>query len=61
LLDRQRLEVANLPAYVERVEIYRDFNQRFFQLPAAALAAMLQGDLERVGAVRVENGWLQPA
>jgi glyoxylase-like metal-dependent hydrolase (beta-lactamase superfamily II) len=61
LLDKQRLEAAELSAYVDRIEIYREFNQRFFRLPAAALAAMLLGDLERAGAIRVESGWLRPA
>ena len=61
LLDKQRLAISDLPAYVDRIEIYREFNQRFFRLPAAALAEMLLEDLERAGAVRQENGWLRPA
>ena len=61
LLDKQRLAISDLPAYVDRIEIYREFNQRFFRLPAAALAEMLLEDLERAGAVRQENGWLLPA
>ena len=61
LLDRQRLAAAELPAYIDRVEIYREFNRRFFRLPAAALAKLLLEELERAGAVRQENGWLRPA
>ncbi len=61
LLDKQRLETAALPAYVDRIEIYREFNARFFRLPAEELAAMLVNDLDRAGAVRVEGGWLRPA
>ena len=61
LLDKQRLAISDLPAYVDRIEIYREFNQRFFRLSAAALAKMLLEDLERAGAVRQENGWLRPA
>jgi len=41
--------------------MYREFNQRFFRLPAAALVKLLLEELERVGAVRRENGWLRPA
>jgi hypothetical protein len=61
LLDKQRLAAAELPAYIDRVGIYREFNQRFFRLPAAALAKLLLEELERSGAVRRENGWLRPA
>jgi glyoxylase-like metal-dependent hydrolase (beta-lactamase superfamily II) len=61
LLDRQRLEAAALPAYVDRIGVYRDFNERFFRMPAASLARMLQNDLQRAGAVRLEEGWLSPA
>src|SRR6202011_865672 len=29
LLDKQRFPTAELPAYVDRIDIYREFNQRF--------------------------------
>lgn len=61
LLDKQRLSLAAMPDYIERVGIYRDFNARFFRLPPAELAAMLVGELERALAVRRENGYLVPA
>lgn len=60
LLDKQRLAAAELPAYIDRIEIYREFNQRFFRLPAAALAKLLLEELVRAGAVRSEDGWLRP-
>ena len=61
LLDRRRLALADLPAYVDRVRVYRDFNARFFRLAPAALAQWLVDDLQRVGAARCEGGWLVPA
>ena len=61
LLDKQRFPAAALPAYIDRIDIYREFNQRFFHLPAAALAKLLLEELERVGTVRREDGWLRPA
>jgi hypothetical protein len=61
LLDKQRFPAAELPAYIDRIDMYRAFNQRFFRLPAAALAKLLLEELERVGAVRREDGWLRPA
>jgi len=60
LLDKQRMPLAELPDYLDRVGVYRDFNERFFHLPAAALADLLVGELERVGAVRRAGGWLLP-
>jgi glyoxylase-like metal-dependent hydrolase (beta-lactamase superfamily II) len=61
LLDRRRLALAELPAYVGRIGIYRDLNARILRLSPAGLALWLVEDLERVGAVRRENGWLVPA
>ncbi|MDQ2915887.1 MAG: MBL fold metallo-hydrolase [Pseudomonadota bacterium] len=61
LLDQERLPLASMPDYVNRIGIYRDFNARFFKLDPATLAEQLIADLERVGAVRRENGYLLPA
>jgi hypothetical protein len=61
MLDQRRLPLAGLPAYMERVGIYRDFNARFFRLPASELAEWLVAELEKARAVRRENGWLVPA
>ena len=61
LLDRQRLPLAGMVEYVERVGIYRDFNAEFFRLPPAELAQLLISELERVGAVKRSDGWLTPA
>ena len=61
LLDQRRLSLAGLPAYVDRIGMYRDFNARFFGLSPAALARWLVAELTRVGAARCEDGWLVPA
>jgi glyoxylase-like metal-dependent hydrolase (beta-lactamase superfamily II) len=61
LLDQRRLPLAELPAYVDRVGVYREFNALFFGLAPAALAQWLVDDLQRVGAARCEDGWLVPA
>jgi glyoxylase-like metal-dependent hydrolase (beta-lactamase superfamily II) len=60
LLDKQRMPLADLPAYLDRVAVYRDFNALFFRLKPAALADLLVRELERAGALRRENGWLRP-
>jgi glyoxylase-like metal-dependent hydrolase (beta-lactamase superfamily II) len=61
LLDRQRLPLAELPAYVDRVAIYREFNARFFRETPTELSRRLVNDLEMVGAVRRDEGYLIPA
>ena len=61
LLDRRRMALADLPAYVDRVPIFRDFNARFFASTPVDLAASLVDELERVGAVRRSEGFLTPA
>ncbi len=52
LLDCRRMPIAELPAYVETVGIYRDVNAAVLKLSAADLALMLVRDLERAGALR---------
>jgi glyoxylase-like metal-dependent hydrolase (beta-lactamase superfamily II) len=60
LLDKQRMPLADLPAYVDRVEIYRDINASCLGLSPLALAEMLVNDLEKVGAVRRQDSYLLP-
>ena len=60
LLDQERMPLASITDYVDRVGIYRDFNARFFRLPPATLAEQLVSGLEKVGAVRRDNGYLTP-
>lgn len=60
LLDRERMPLASMPGYLDRVGIHRDFNARFFKLAPATLADQLIAELERVGAVRREDGYLLP-
>jgi glyoxylase-like metal-dependent hydrolase (beta-lactamase superfamily II) len=61
LLDKQRMPLAGMPAYVARVGIYRDFNALFFRLSPARLAELLIAELEKAGAVQRRNGWMVPA
>jgi glyoxylase-like metal-dependent hydrolase (beta-lactamase superfamily II) len=60
LLDQRRLPLSGMPAYVDRIGIYRDFNARFFRLSPHALAERLVAELEKAHAVRREDGWLVP-
>jgi glyoxylase-like metal-dependent hydrolase (beta-lactamase superfamily II) len=61
LLDRRRIALAELPSYVDRVQIFRDFNAMFFRLPPDRFAAMIVDELTRAGAVRTEDGFLVTA
>lgn len=61
LLHRRRLALADLPAYVERVGLHREFNRRYFRLTPEAYAEWLVTALEKAGVVRREGGFLVPA
>jgi hypothetical protein len=61
LLERRRMPVADLPAYVDRIPIYRDLNEAILHLSPADLAALLVRELARAGAVRQDGGDLVPA
>jgi hypothetical protein len=61
LLDRQQLPLDEMPSYLDRVGLYRDFNRQFFRIAPSELAALLIGELRNSGAVKCEDGWLRPA
>ena len=61
LLDKQQMPLAEMPGYLDRIGLYRDFNRQFFRLPPSELANLLIGELERSGVVRRADGWLVPA
>ena len=61
LLDRERIALAALPAFVAETPLFRDFNARFLQRTPDELARELVADLERAGAVRRVDGDLVPA
>lgn len=60
LLHRCRMELADLPAYVQRIEVHREYNDAFFRLSPERYAEMLVVDLVKAGAARCEDGWLVP-
>jgi glyoxylase-like metal-dependent hydrolase (beta-lactamase superfamily II) len=61
LLDKQRMPLADLPAYVDRVGIFRDFNAACLHLSANDLAELLVRELVRAGALAIDNGHLVTA
>jgi glyoxylase-like metal-dependent hydrolase (beta-lactamase superfamily II) len=61
LLDRQRMRAADIPAYVERIGIFRDFNERYFRLPPNAFASWLIESVQQAGALEIDGDDLIPA
>jgi len=60
LLDRRSMPLADLPAYVERVAIFRDLNDACLHLPPGELADLLVRELVRGGAIRIVDAHLLP-
>ena len=61
LMIHGRIERATLPQFLAERPIYADINLRFLNLPQAQLCDYLVNDLERAGALKLEDGWLVAA
>jgi glyoxylase-like metal-dependent hydrolase (beta-lactamase superfamily II) len=60
LLDRERMPLAELSDYLDRVPLFGDFNARYLRMTTPQLAAWLTDELCRVGVAQVVDGALQP-
>ncbi len=60
LLDRGRMPIAEVPAYLGRVGCYRRMAEGFLGRSPESLADWLVEDLARSGAIRVANGAIGP-
>ena len=60
LLERGSMAVDEVAGYVARVGCYREIAERFLGRAPESLAAWLVQDLQRSGAVRVEDGRVWP-
>jgi len=60
LLDQRRMPLADLPAYVERIGIYRDINAACLQLAPKELAELLVRELTRARVLSIVDGDLVP-
>ncbi|HEY1458767.1 MAG TPA: MBL fold metallo-hydrolase [Casimicrobiaceae bacterium] len=60
LLDRQRMMLDEVVAFVGRIPVFREFNAIYFRRQPKELAQMLVSELEHAGAVRVEQDVLLP-
>jgi len=60
LLEKRRMPLAALPRYVAEVGLLRELNARHLRMAPKALAEWLVTDLERVRAIRREEGDIVP-
>lgn len=60
LLDRGRMAIADVPAYLARIACYGRMSRRFLGVEPASLAEWLVAGLQRAGAIQVEDGILTP-
>ena len=61
LMIHGRMALADLPRFLADRPVYSAVNQRHLHLPEDALREYLVRDLERAGALKVEDGWLVAA
>jgi glyoxylase-like metal-dependent hydrolase (beta-lactamase superfamily II) len=60
LLERGRLPLSTLAAYLDGIPIYREYNALYFGLSAQALADLLVQELTRAAAIRRSGAFLLP-
>jgi hypothetical protein len=61
LMIHGRIALAELPRFFADRPIYGDVNRRFLRLHDDELREYLVRDLERAGALKLEDGWLLAA
>ncbi len=61
LMIQGRIALAELPQFLADRPIFDAVNRRFLRLPEAELRDYLVKDLERAGALTIEDGWLLSA
>jgi glyoxylase-like metal-dependent hydrolase (beta-lactamase superfamily II) len=58
LMWREEMLLADLPAYVRRIGVHRDYNAQFFKMSDEAFADWLVAEALRAGKARVDGGRL---
>jgi len=61
LMIRGRIALAALPQFLADSPIFDEVNRRFLRLPEAELREYLVNDLQRAGALKLEDRWLVAA
>ena len=60
LLDKQRMAVTDVPAYLAGVPVYRDMNEGYLFCDYNMLAERTLSELVAANAVKIEEGWVTP-
>ncbi len=58
LMWREQMLLADLPSYVNRIGVHRDYNAQFFKMSDEAFADWLVAEALRAGKARVDGGRL---
>ena len=61
MMIQGKMALAELPRFLEAIPIYAAINRRFLRLPDDELREYLVQDLQRAGALKLEDGWLLAA
>jgi glyoxylase-like metal-dependent hydrolase (beta-lactamase superfamily II) len=61
LMIHRRIEINGLPQFLAARPIYADINGRFLRMSDAELCTYLVNDLQRAGALKIEDAWLLAA
>ena len=61
MMWRGEMPLADVPSYVSRIGVHRDYNAQFFRMSDEAFADWLVGEAVRAGKVRVEGTFLRAA
>ena len=61
MMWRGEMALTDVPAYVSRIGVHRDYNAQFFKLSDEAYAEWLVSEAVRAGKVRVDGEFLRPA
>lgn len=60
LLDKREMKVANVPAYLESVPVYRRLREEFLSGSNEELAARMVDELVAAKALKIEDGLVRP-
>ena len=61
MMWRSEMALADVPAYVARIGVHRDYNVQFFRMSDEAFADWLVGEAVRAGKLRVDGAFVRSA
>jgi len=61
IMWREEMALSDVPAYVDRIGVHRDYNALFFRISDGASANWLVHEAVRAGTVRIDGAILRAA